>query len=75
MNALGVPKRSALRQEIAGAATLRLVTNSPLLNRVQPTNCTRRCIACGVLITNDTLGGHQRSGAFADPVWCLDCAN
>ena len=53
MNALGVPKRSALRQEIAGAAALRLVRIPRCSNRVQPTNCTRRCIACGVLITND----------------------
>ena len=34
----------------------------------------RHCVCCGVVVTNDSLGGHARKSALARALWCYDCA-
>lgn len=36
---------------------------------VQPKG--RRCLVCGVRISNANLGGHSRSSALAGPLFCF----
>ena len=33
----------------------------------------RRCVGCGTIVNNDSLGGHRRKSALGGPVWCLRC--
>jgi len=35
----------------------------------------RRCVSCGCLITNRSLGGNSGRSALTGPVWCLYCAD
>src|SRR5262245_34472066 len=35
----------------------------------------RRCVACGVPVTNRNLGGNDDRSALSGPIWCLECAD
>jgi hypothetical protein len=35
----------------------------------------RRCVVCGVQITNRNLGGYSGRSALSGPLWCLSCAD
>lgn len=35
----------------------------------------RRCVACGVPVTNRNLGGNDGRSALSGPLWCLECAD
>jgi hypothetical protein len=33
----------------------------------------RRCVVCGVPVSNRNLGGHYRKSALAGRLWCVPC--
>jgi hypothetical protein len=35
----------------------------------------RRCVECGVHVTNSNLGGYSGRSALSGDLWCLDCAD
>jgi hypothetical protein len=75
VNALDPPKRSAPGREIAGAAKLRLLRAYRFLLIAQPRRAVRQRVACGMRVTNRSLGGWSGRSALTAPVWCLDCAD
>ncbi len=69
------PKRSAPGREIAGAAKLRLLAAYRFLLIAQPRRAVRQCVACGMRVTNRSLGDCSGRSALTGPVWCLNCAD
>jgi hypothetical protein len=35
----------------------------------------RRCVACNVEVTNESLGGYDGRSALSGDLWCLACAD